>query len=289
MTQSPFGRHVVLALYRCTIRITTLMPALVAMVFFAYPSLGSDGDERKSRACEAAIDRAAGSYGKCLLKAQARAAKRGNPGKLDAQSKACRAAFDSRASRALARYGEEQCTPLHLVDAIDSRSISFAESVALDAAGIPDVDLLFVQSSLGGQITGSELRLSRVDETTAWFTQPPFRSAGHGTTHEFVEKWDGNSLRQLNHADFACYVDGQSVNLLVTLRNPAFDGEDLVYQAVFAEASDEDLPLEPVVCDGDAHLFIAGAAVHAQWGAVEDRYFHGRCARARFSIQSSND
>jgi len=235
------------------------------------------------------MDNAAGSYGKCLLRAQARAAKKGNSGKLDTQFKACRARFDDRASRALARYGEEQCTPLYLIDAIDSRSINFAESVALDASGIPDVDLLFVQSSLGGKITGSELRLSGVDETTAWFTQPPFRSAGHGTTHEFVEKWDGNSLSQLNHADFACYVDGQSVNRLVTLRNPTFDGEDLVYEAVFAEASDEELPFESVVCDGDAHLFIAGVAVHAQWGAVEDRYFHGRCARARFSIQSSND
>ena len=142
------------------------------------------------RRCEAKVDRAAGRYAKCLLKAKSRAA-RDQEQDVEETREAeaeCREDFDEAVDGALARHQEENCTPF--TTQIAECTASYADAMALEAAGVPALDLLFVQSSDGGELTESTLTLSRVSDNTGWFSDRPFRAAGQATTEEFISLWD---------------------------------------------------------------------------------------------------
>ena len=131
-------------------------------------------------------------------------------------------------------------------------------------------ELLFVQNSDGGTLTDSTLTLTGVSPQTGWFTDRPYRVAGQVPTERFVLLWDESSVvDDPPNADFTCTVEGEVVNYVVELQNPALlvpyvsEGCDsgicvLGYDITFigtdvVEAGDF------VECDGTAHLFIDAA------------------------------
>ncbi len=85
--------------------------------------------------CEAAMDRAAGNYSRCLLGAQARNARRPNASRLERAEQHCADRFDRATDRAHARaeHRKETCTPF--LPEIADRTVRYAESVATEASG----------------------------------------------------------------------------------------------------------------------------------------------------------
>ncbi len=208
------------------------------------------------RRCEAKMDRAAGRYARCLLKAKSRAA-RDQEQDVEETREAeaeCREDFDDAVDRARARHQEENCTPF--ITQMEQRTASYAEAMALEAAGVPALELLFVQSSDGGELTESTLTLSGVSEKTGWFSDRPFRAAGQITTEEFISLWDegDNSFADdPPNADFTCEVDGEVVNFVVELTDPLLDGAELSYTVALLSPAEL---AGRVACSAKVHLFI---------------------------------
>ncbi len=144
---------------------------------------------------------------------------------------------------------------------MEARTAGYAEAMAVEAAGESALELLFVQSSDGGELTGSTLTLGGVNNKTGWFSDRPFREAGQMTTEEFVSLWgEGNDSFAADppNADFTREVDGEVVNSVVELTHPILEGEDLSYAVAFIDGG----PSEgEVVCEGDAYLFINTSGV----------------------------
>ena len=96
-------------------RLSFLVLLFSALLLLASPAFSAGGSgpsgEGVSRLCEAAIDKAAGRYSQCLLKASARHAKRGTKARLLAQQTRCENKFDTQVARIEDRFGEDQCTP----------------------------------------------------------------------------------------------------------------------------------------------------------------------------------
>ena len=93
----------------------------------------SPGGQRVSPRCEAAMDKAAGAYARCLLKAKARFAKQGDGDRLFLEEMRCDDKFDAQVARAQARFGEEACTPY--ASEIAGRAAACTEEVATLAGG----------------------------------------------------------------------------------------------------------------------------------------------------------
>ena len=74
------------------------------LFLLASPAFSAGGSapsgEGVSPRCEAAIDKAAGRYSQCLLKASAKFAKKGNEDRLFAQQMRCGDKFDAQVARA---------------------------------------------------------------------------------------------------------------------------------------------------------------------------------------------
>ena len=130
-------------------------------------------------------------------------------------------------------------------------------------------EYLFVQTSNGATLTDSTLTLTGISPQTGWFTDRPYREAGQVPTEEFILAWgegENSFTDDPPNADFTCTVDGEVINHVVEMQNPALlvpyvsEGCDsgicvLNYDITFigpdaVEAGDF------VECDGTAHLFI---------------------------------
>ena len=230
-----------------------------ALLLLASPAFSAGGsapnDEGVSPGCEAAIDKAAGRYSQCLLKASARHAKRGTKARLLAQQTRCENKFDAQVARIEDRFGEDQCTPL--VSQIKDRTARYADNAAAEAGGIPARSYLFVQQGAGGTVSESTLTLSGISSQTGWFTDRPYRSAGQGATEEFISRlWDdGDDSFGDNppNAEFTCTIDGEPVNYAVELASPRLEGGDLTYSA---RAIGEGAPLSQASCESDSQLFL---------------------------------
>jgi hypothetical protein len=230
------------------------------------PATNEAGVDRR---CEAKIGRVAGRYARCLLKAKARAA-RDQEQDVEETNEAeaeCREDFDEAVGRALARHQEENCTPL--IAQMEERTASYAEAMALEAAGVPPLELLFVQSSDGGTLTDTKLTLLGVNAQTGWFSDRPYREAGQITTTEFVALFSeegANSFAEAPpNADFTCESGGEVVNQVVTLTEPVLDeaADTLTYTAALVPTAGDDDSSVGITCDADAHLFIDPATASA--------------------------
>ena len=109
-----------------------------ALLFFsASPALSDTGSapshEGVSPRCEAALDRAAGRYSQCLLKANAKFAKKSDGDRLFVEQRRCEDKFNARVARAGARFGEDACTSYG--DQIAGRTATCAEEVSTLAGG----------------------------------------------------------------------------------------------------------------------------------------------------------
>ena len=235
-----------------------------SLLVLASPAFSAGGSapsgEGVSPRCEAAIDKAAGRYSKCLLKASARHAKKGHDDRLSAQQTRCDNEFDTQVARIRDRFGEDQCTPY--TSEIANRTVTYAEGVSIEAGGEKAASRLYVQDAAGGTLTETTLVLSDVDESTPWFTDRPYREAGQIKTSEFVELFADqgpNSFAENPpNADFTCQSGGEVVNQAVTLTDPILDqtAGTLTYTAEILPTVGPGDSFSGITCDGDAHLFI---------------------------------
>ena len=236
-----------------------------ALLLLASPAFSAEGSapsgEGVSPRCEAAIDKAAGNYSRCLLKATAMYGKQGQRGKkFLAKQERCEINFNRRVSLAQDRYGEDQCTPY--VSAIADRTKTYASKAAAEAHGLPMASVLFVQNGTGGTLSEDTLTLTGVSSQTGWFTDRPYRKAGQVPTQEFLSNWDEGDnpfSEDAPNADFTCTVDGEVVNFIVELSSPRMTGADLVYAA--KHVGDPFVVDETITCEADSHLFIDDYAV----------------------------
>ena len=241
------------------VRLSFLLGFFSALLLSASPAFSAGGSgpsgEGVSRLCEMAIDKAAGRYSQCLLKANARHAKRGSEARLLAQQTRCENKFDAQVARIEDRFGEDQCTPY--VSEIADRTESYTSSVAREARGLRAASVLFVQNGAGGTLSDTTLILSGVGAQTTWFTDRPYRLAGEFSTAEFLSRWDEGEDSFADdppNADFTCYTEGKIANYVVELTSPSIIGEDLSYSVL--AVGEFALPETPITCEAGAQLFI---------------------------------
>ncbi len=96
------------------------------------------------------------------------------------------------------------------------------------------VSLLFVQDADGATLDGGTLTMIEVSPSTGWFSDRPVREAGQMATADFVSLWaeGGTFAADPPNADFACQVDGATVNVVVELSSPVVNGRTLTYDTV---------------------------------------------------------
>lgn len=104
------------------------------------------------------------------------------------------------------------------------------------AAGDPDIELLFVQTSEGLEVDAEAgaFRLVGISPHTLYFSDRPNRLAGHITMDDYLKEWT-EAPDDFNddppNATLSVYEPGQNQSSLVVVEilNPVVDGDDLVY------------------------------------------------------------
>ena len=242
-------------------RIHSLGSCLVVLTLLLFA--GSAGAQDVSARCEAAMDRAAGDYSRCLLRADAHYARHENATKLENRQARCETRFDRRTSRAIRHHGADECPSSDLVAAMEDRTVKYAQGAATEASGTASPSFLYVQNATGGALSESTLTLTGVSSETGWFTDRPYRYAGQVPTEAFLTEWDEdqNSFAdEPPNADFTCTSDEAAVNYFVELTNPVYEGGDLSYAV--AGVGGTVLP-QDLQCESDSHLFIDGGGCGA--------------------------
>lgn len=123
---------------------------------------------------------------------------------------------------------------------------AFAQAPAAAPAAAPQkVQLLFVQNSTGVSIDAAKglLRLRNVSPSTLFFTDRPVRMAGHyHTQQEFLKLWSegpDSFAKNPPNATLSTVEPGQADlhNVVVNIRNPRMQGNDLVYDFKLIEGT----------------------------------------------------
>jgi hypothetical protein len=137
-------------------------------------------------------------------------------------------------------------------------SVALAQTpAAAPAASAQKVQLLFVQNSAGVSIDAAKgvLRLKNVSPSTLFFTDRPVRIAGHyHTREEFLKLWNegpDSFAKNPPNATLSIVEPGQAdlQNVVVNIRNPRMQGNDLVYDFKLIEGT-------PPKAGGASVLFI---------------------------------
>jgi hypothetical protein len=129
--------------------------------------------------------------------------------------------------------------------------------VAAEPPAKPEkVDLLFVQNSstTAVDVKKHTMTLRGISPTTLFFSDRPVRIAGHYTTEEFLRLWDEGKdsfLVDPPNATLSVFEEGKAdlVDLVVKLRNPRLQGNDLIYDITVMEG-------QPPKVGGPGSLFI---------------------------------
>ena len=158
--------------------------------------------------------------------------------------------------------GADECPSSDLVAAMEDRTVTYAQGASTEAGGTPAPSVLFVQNGTGGTLSDTTLTLTGVSSQTGYFSDPPYRLAGHMPTLDFIGLWDegGTFADNPPNADITCTVDGEAVNYVVELTSPFLCNTDdcpvdeLSYSA--AAVGDTVLPETPIACEGEANLFV---------------------------------
>jgi len=230
-----------------------------ALLFWA----GSADPQTLDPDCVAAVDKAAGRYSRCLLRAEARFATHPDSRRLEERREKCRDRFARKVDWALGRFETGACTSPSLLDSIEAEVETSARKVAVEAAGKPFVTLLFVQSATNAVLTESSLLLTGVGGQTAWFADRPGRETGQSSTGDFVNLWDVEGVQSFSesppNASLACEVAGEQVNAVVELIDAMQPDPDSVHYEVkvLSGCPGGEVSCE-LVCD-HSHLFIDSA------------------------------
>ncbi len=118
--------------------------------------------------------------------------------------------------------------------ALASAVLCFGWAVLAASEGQGDnPSVMFVQSAPGASLKDGKLTL--MSPSTIFFSGEPTRMAGHMPCHKFIKAWsDGDDSFKKNppSAVLTAFVpNGQPMKMDVTLRNPRFEGSNLVYDA----------------------------------------------------------
>jgi len=104
-----------------------------------------------------------------------------------------------------------------------------------------EISYLFVQNAHGIESGEGTLTLKMVSPTTIYFTDRPVRTAGHAHTADFIKMWsDGDDSFSADPPNATLSIIGGEQNVddvVVTLSNPRFEGEDLTYDIRMVEGS----------------------------------------------------
>jgi len=113
-------------------------------------------------------------------------------------------------------------------------------------------ELLFVQNSHDVSLEKGKLTLKKIGMTTIFFTDRPKRTAGHMTTKDFVDEWsegDNSFAADPPNATLSIFGEDEIIDIVVTLKNPRLEGDNLIYDIAILE---EDVG--PI--SGESSLFI---------------------------------
>jgi hypothetical protein len=117
--------------------------------------------------------------------------------------------------------------------AVALTQIGFASTAAQAVENAKKADLLFVQNAKDVTVDGEKLILKGIGPTVLFFSDRPERIAGHMTNERYLKLWtkDGKDsfLADPPNATISVFADDTEANLVVTLKNPQFDGDDLTY------------------------------------------------------------
>jgi hypothetical protein len=94
------------------------------------------------------------------------------------------------------------------------------------------VPSLLVQSAKGYHYQGGKLTLEGVSPSTVIVAERPERLAGHAPTDDVIAGWsEGSDSFQKDppNADFSTLTDEGGKNVVLQLRNPRLDGDELTY------------------------------------------------------------
>jgi hypothetical protein len=125
------------------------------------------------------------------------------------------------------------------------------------AVNVSAVTLLFVQNAHGITYDKSKniLTLKGVNPSVTFFSDRPYRIAGHVLIPGFIQLWDegGDSFKDdPPNANISILEDGQVKSAVVEIADPQFKNKQLTYRVV--KVLDGDLPASGGVCS----LFIDG-------------------------------
>jgi hypothetical protein len=114
------------------------------------------------------------------------------------------------------------------------------------------VELLFVQNSHDVSLEKGRLTLKKIGPTTIFFTDRPQRTAGHMTTKDFVDDWgvgENSFADNPPNASLSIFGEDEIVDIVLTLKNPRLEGENLIYDIAVLEEE-----VGPI--SGESSLFI---------------------------------
>ncbi|MGA7328520.1 MAG: hypothetical protein WBX25_29530 [Rhodomicrobium sp.] len=93
--------------------------------------------------------------------------------------------------------------------------------------------VLFVQTAPGASFRDGKLML--MSPSTIFFSERPEKIAGHMPCHNFIKAWsagDDSFAKTPPNAALTVFVpNGRPEKMIVTLKNPRFDGPNLIYDA----------------------------------------------------------
>jgi hypothetical protein len=111
--------------------------------------------------------------------------------------------------------------------------VGLRPNVSLSAENPKKADLLFVHNANHITVADGKLILKGVSPTVLFFTDRPERIAGHMTNERYLRLWkeDGKDsfLADPPNATVSVFADDKGADMVVTLRDPKFNGGDLTY------------------------------------------------------------
>ncbi len=134
-----------------------------------------------------------------------------------------------------------------LGEAFNAAFVSAADESRQD---LKDIQLLFVQNAKDVVIKNGRLTLIGVSPTTIFFSDRPYRIAGHMHTQDFVLEWQNNICKESFRANppnatLSIIADEEIVDVVVELKNPFLTNGALVYDVGVLE-QDKPIPSGPV-------------------------------------------
>ncbi len=117
---------------------------------------------------------------------------------------------------------------------------------------VEEVQYLFVQSAKGLETTGDTITLKGVSPNTIYFSDRPYRIAGHMLTEVFVDQWsEGEDSFSIDNPNATLSVFGEEdvSEIVVVLSNPQLNGDDFSYDVEVLEGT---IPSD----GGECSLFI---------------------------------